>query len=889
MNDFHDRPTAPARFILRLTLHQVDEDAVLGDLEETFHEVRTRYGISSARRWYWSQVLRSAPRFAFSSTHWSIIMLWSYLRTAFRQLRRHKGHAAINVLGLAIGLASCLLILRYVTDERSYDNFHEKGDRIYRLNWDFNWNDSEGIGSGTPPPLAARLISDVPGIEAATRIFPVSPMVVRYRDRFFVEDEIRAVDPNFFDVFSFKLLSGDPSTVLANPGSVVLTRKTAARYFGNEPAIGKTISIGEDGAFLDKPYSATFTVTGIAADPPHNSHIEFDMLTSMSSHPQVAFFDWSWIWMQMVTYAVVSPDASIPDLDARMVDMVAKYAPDAFKRVGFSYDELIASGGRWNFVFQPLSDIYLGSTDIGNSLGPIGNRRYLTVFSIIAGFILLIACINFMNLSTARSVTRAKEIGVRKVLGSARSGLMGQFMTEAMVYAALAMLVAVGLTTLLLGPFGDFTGKEFETSLLQPHWLPVVLVSLTILVGFLAGSYPSIYLSAFRPIEVLKTKLAPGRDGLSLRNGLVVFQFAISIALIACTLVVQKQIRFFGRADLGFDKEGVLVISNNDQRLGNQADVFKQRAMSETGVVSASLSTGVPPYWGFQDYFNSEGNGEERFSLISYMVDSDFPETLGMQIVRGRGFSDDLPSNSTSVILNETAVKQLGWDEPIGKTIEYYGHATYTVIGVMRDFNFVSMRQPITPFALFHETAHLYDIPDSYIVVRFRPDNLEETIASLKSDWTTLAPGVPFEYSFLDENFDAQYRAEQSLGSLFLIFAGVAIFIACLGLLGLAAFTVQRRTKEIGIRKTFGASTAKVIILLSRDFSKWVLLANVIAWPVAWYFMRDWLDGFAYRIDLGYGVFFAAGLTALLIALGTVGYHSLRAAMANPIDALRYE
>lgn len=889
MNPYSDRPPSVARFILRLTLHEVDEDAVLGDLEETFHEVSARSGLRRARRWYWGQTLTSAPRFVISSTRWSLVMLLNYARTALRQIRKHKGHAAINVLGLAVGLASCLLILRYVTDELSFDRFHAKSDRLYRVDWDFNWNGSEGVGPGTPPPLAARLTADFPEVETATRIYPVSPMVVRYRDRFFVEDEIRAVDPNFFEVFSFRLVSGDTATALADPGSVILTRRTAARYFGDEDPMGKSITIGEDGDFLGRHYSAAFTVTGVAADPPANSHIRFDMLTSMASHPQVAFFDWSWIWMQVTTYAVVSPAASIPDLEARLVDVVAKYAPDAFRRVGFSYRELMESGGRWNFVFQPLSDVYLGSADIGNRLGPVGNRTYLTIFSIVAVFILLIACVNFMNLSTARSATRAKEIGVRKVLGSIRRNLMGQFMTEAMVYAALAMLLSVGLSALLLEPFARFTGKDFAFSLLQPVWLPAAMVGLTLVVGFLAGSYPSLYLSAFRPIEVLKSKLAGSREGPGLRHGLVVFQFAISIALIACTLIVRKQTRFFREADLGFDKQSVLVISNLNHRLGGRAAVFKEEAEREAGVLSAAVSTGVPPYYGFQDYYKMEGHGDEQFDLVSYMVDNDFTRTLGIEIVKGRGFEDGFETNASGLILNETAAAQIGWDDPIGKTITYPSRGTYTVIGVMRDFNFLSMLQPITPFALFHASSHSYDIPDSYVVVRVRPGHLDDTIADLKKKWTSLAPGVPFEYSFLDENFDAQYRSEQRLGSLFGIFAGVAVLIACLGLLGLASFAVQQRTKEIGVRKTFGATTTKVVILLSRDFSKWVLLANLIAWPVAWYFMRDWLDGFAYRVDLGYELFLAAGLAALVMALVTVGYHAWRAAAANPVDAVRYE
>lgn len=867
----------------------VDEDAVIGDLEETFREIAEHSGIRAARRWYWDQVVRSAPRFILTSIRWSFIMLFNYVRLTLRHLQRHKGHAAVNVMGLAIGLASCLLILRYVADESGYDRFHERSETLHRLNWDFNWNETEGIGSGTPPPLATRLVADFPEIEAATRIYPVSPQIVRSGDRMFVENRIRAVDPNFLDVFSFRMVDGDAATAFSAPNSAVLTVSTARKYFGDEPAMGKPITIGDAGEFLGRPYDEHFTVTGVIADPPRSSHLEFDLLTSMASHPQVAYFDWSWIWMQVVTYAVVAPGTNLADVEARMIDMVATYAPDAFRRVGFSYDELIQSGGRWNFVFQPVTDIYLGSNNIGNRLGSLGNPTYLTIFSILAAFILLIACINFMNLSTAQSVTRAREIGIRKVLGSFRRGLVGRFMTEAMLFSALAMLMGIGIAMLVLPPFSDFAGKELSGSLLEPAWLPLALIAFTALVGLLAGSYPSLYLSSFAPIDVLKTKFAPTKKSLGLRHGLVVFQFAISIAMICCTLIVRDQLRFFGEADLGFDRAGVVVVSNLNHRLSDKAKTYEEQVEVHADIVSASLSTGAPPYYGFQDYYKIEGRADEQFDLISYLVDNDFVETLGIEIIEGRGFTDDHQTNTTSVILNETAVARFGLDDPIGKTIQYPSQTTYTIIGVMRDFNFNAMQQPILPFALFHETSESYDIPDSYVVVRVRPGRYETAIAALEETWQEVAPGVPFEYSFLDENFGAQYRAEQRLGSLFFVFAGLAIFIACLGLLGLAAFTVEQRTKEIGIRKTFGATSPGMMALLSRDFSKWVLAANLLAWPLAWYGMSEWLAGFAYRVEMGYGAFLVSGLVALVIALATVGYHTRKAAIANPIEALRYE
>ena len=815
-------------------------------------------------------------------------MFKNYLTVAVRNLRRHPFYAGLNIIGLAIGLASCLLILLYVTDELSYDRFHEGADDIYRLNWDFNWNETEGIGPGTPPPLAAALINEIPEVEAVTRIYPVPDMVVRYENKFFNETKMYGVDSTFFDFFSFTLLEGDPATALSEPGSVILTEATARKYFGQTPALGQVIQIGDDQEVMRRAYNSTFKVTGIAADPPP-SHFDFDLLTSMPSHPRVAFFDWSWIWMRMSTYAIVDEKASLDDLEGKITELVAKHAPAAFNRVGFSYEELIAGGGRWNFVFQPLTDVYLGSQNIGSRVGPVGSRTNLYIFSVVALFILLIACINFMNLATARSTNRAREVGVRKVLGSERRNLVGQFMTEAMLQSVLAMLIAVALAAVLLVPFSQIAAKPLDLTLLQTAWLPAALVLLTLIVGFLAGSYPSLYLSAFRPIDVLKGGRVSGRRGRRFRNGLVVLQFAISIALISSTLLVNSQMRFFRQADVGFDKAQVLVISNENDRLNNQAAAFKETLKSHPQIVNAALSTGVPPGYGFQDYYKVEGQGDEQYDLISYMVDDDFAATLGLEIVAGQGFSEDFPSSADGVILNESAVERFGWDDPTGKTIVYPSSGEFKVIGVMKDFNFLSLRQPIMPFALFHEDSQTYQIPNSYVVVRLQPGSVPTALATIEEEWNALAPGEPFEFSFLDESLNAQYEAEQRLETLFLIFAGLAILIACLGLLGLAAFTAERRTKEIGVRKTLGATVPNVLVLLLKDFTKWVLLANLIAWPAAWWGMDRWLQSFAYRIDISWPIFLIAGGIALAIALATVSVQATKAALTNPVESLRYE
>jgi putative ABC transport system permease protein len=821
-------------------------------------------------------------------------MIKNYLKIAARNFVKHKLFSFINICGLAIGLACALFILLWVRDEASFDRFHKNADDIYRVNWDFKWNNNEGIGPGTPPPLAAALTDEIPEVVTATRVFPVSKMIVRYENKFFNEPLIRGVDANFFDIFDFAFLSGNAQTALAEPNSVILTDETATKYFGAAPALGKILTIGEEKLiFGRKMYRNAFKVTGVVKSPPYNSHLQFDMLTSISSHPEVEFFNWSWFWMQVTTYAKLKPDVSTAAVEAKIPALVKKHAPAAFKRVGFSYDEMIASGGRWNFVFQPVTDIYLRSGQTGNRLGPAGNEAYVYIFATIAIFILLIACINFMNLATARSANRAKEVGVRKALGSKKSMLVGQFLVEAIAFSAIAMLIALFLVELFIAPFNQLSGKKLQLGLFDSLWLPAVLVALALLVGVIAGSYPGFYLSSFKPVQIFKGAVRSGGKSQKLRSGLVVFQFAITIGLIVCTLLVQKQMDFFRQADMGFNKEGVVIISNDNQRLGNQAEAFKERLKSNSRFLNASLATAVPPYYGFEDTYNAESKSGEPtdVQLNSYMADEDYLETLGIEIVLGRGFSKEFSTDADGVLLNEATVKYFGWDDPLGKTLAYPGgnNREYKVIGVMKDFNFMTLHTPIAPFALFHHASKSYEIANSCIAVRVPRADLESSLKLLEAEWKTFAPAMPFEYKFLDASFEEQYAAEQRLGKIFLIFSVLTVFIACIGVLGLAAFATEQRTKEIGIRKVLGASVPNLVTLLSKDFSKWVLLANLIAWPVAYFAMNKWLQDFAYRIDIGWWVFALAGGLALLIALLTVSTQAIRAALANPMEALRHE
>jgi putative ABC transport system permease protein len=816
-------------------------------------------------------------------------MMKNHLKIAIRNISKNRLFSFINIAGLAIGMACAILIGKWVQNELSYDSYVKGSDSIFRVNWSYKWNGGEGVGATTPPPLAAKLCAEVSGVVASTRIYPVSSMIGRYRDKFFSEEKVFGADSNFFEIFNFMLLAGDPRTVLSSPNSVILTESEAKKYFGGESPIGQMISLGDQKWEINKLYDNTFRVTGIVQDPPGNSHFQFGMLTSMSSYPSVSYFNWSWIWMQVVTYAKMRNDASVTAIESQVQQIVAKYAPAAFHRVGFSYDDLIRSGGRWDFVFQPLKDVYLGSAQIGNPLGPVGNRSYVGAFSLIAIFILLIACINFMNLSTARSEKRSREVGVRKTLGSSRNSLFAQFMTESVVYSLIALFIALFLVELLTLPFNSLAGKSLNMGLFDPPWQIPALLCLTLFVGTVAGIYPGIYLSSFRPVQVLKPGAGSGAGGRRFRSVLTIFQFMMSVGLIVCTLLVRQQLDFMKKADLGFGKENVIVISNANNPLGQQLDAFTEKIRTYVQIVDASVTTGIPPNFGHADYYKVPGKGDEQRMLMSYLTDENFMRTMGIRLEQGRGFQKEYPTDAKSIIVNETAVKQFGIRDPIGKTIDYPSQGKYTIIGVMRDFNFMDLHSPILPFALFERTSNSYQTPDSYILVRVKGQNLAGDVSLLESTWNSFTVKTPFQYSFLDQNLEQQYTSERNLGRIFLVFSLLAIFIACLGLLGLAAFVTEHRTKEIGVRQILGASMSQIVFLLSKEFGKWVLAANLIAWPLAYLVMNKWLDDFAYRIEIGWWVFALAGGISLLIALLTVSTQAIKAALANPVESLHYE
>jgi putative ABC transport system permease protein len=801
-------------------------------------------------------------------------MIKNFITVALRNLLKQKFYTLLNVSGLSIGIACFVLIVLYVADEISYDTFHPKAAQTYRVALKGKISGQEIDVAVSCPPMAQAMIEEFPEVEDATRLYKLQSEVTRYEDIVYTETEVFFADSNFFDVFHAEFIAGDPATALREPNTLVLSEATAKKYFGNEPAVGKMVTVGD--------FNATYEVTGVVKNPPANSHFHYDVLYSMSS------FEFSrttaWLANSFYTYVVLNEGSDPYQLERKFEDLVLKYVgPEVEQFMGISLEEFAKQGDAYGYYLQPLTDIHLHS-QIDAEIEANGDITYVYILCAIALFVILIACINFMNLATARSANRAKEVGVRKTMGSIRSHLISQFLTESVIVSTIATLIAIIMISLFVDPFNQISGKEISFNVLQQPWLIGVFLFILLSVGLLAGSYPAFYLSAFRPAEVLKGKIRAGFKSSSIRNGLVVFQFFISIALIVCTMLVYKQLEYTRNVNLGFDKENVLVIKNG-RRLGDKAQSFLQELTGLSAVQGAAVSTSLPPEINNNTVFRQTGSDVDHL-MTWYQGNYDLIPTLGIEILEGRNFSRDLPTDTASIVINEAAVREFGFDDPIGQEISFFGSdegQVLKVIGVMKDFNFQSLKVNIRPVAM------MLGREGGLLSVRLQPGQVEQQLAEIEQKWKEFSPGEPFEYSFLDDDFDALFRSEQRLGRVFTTFTGFAIFIACLGLLGLAAYTAEQRTKEIGVRKVMGASVVSVMMLLSRDFSRLILISFVIAAPVSWWVMEQWLSSFAFRIDISLGTFVLAGVMAFLVALLTVSYQSFKAARTDPARSLRSE
>ncbi|GAB3908108.1 ABC transporter permease [Larkinella knui] len=806
-------------------------------------------------------------------------MLRSYFKIAWRNLVRNRAFSAINIIGLAIGLATCLLISLFVLNELSYDRFHAKANQIVRVVFRGTVQGGKMNEAHVMPPVARTLRADYPEVEEATRLRVGGMPRFLIGDKLFNEERMAFVDSNFFRVFSFPLLQGNPKTALTQPNTVVLTKPTALKLFGREDVVGQTLQVKDSPTLL--------TVTGVMDEIPTNSHFHFDIFTSMASLPDGQ--STSWMTSEFFTYLVLTKGYDYKQLEAKLPQVVEKYmGPQIEKAFGMNYALFRQKGNDLGLFLQPLTDIHLYS-DSGYQLEPAGNIQYVYLFGAVAVFVLLIASINFMNLSTAGASKRAKEVGIRKVMGSIRLELAGQFLIESILLTAIAMVVALALVYLTLPVFNSLSGKALKFNFVDAPWLLPGLLLFGLFVGILAGSYPAFFLASFKPVAVLKGRFSAGKTSIGLRSGLVVFQFFIAILLMVGTTVVYQQLDFIQHKKLGYDKDQVLVLSNT-WALGPKEEVFRDLLLQDPRVVNVSHSGYLPAGPSNNNNFMVYGdnNSTQLVKTLRYDIDYNYIATLGMKMVAGRNFSKAYGTDSTGIILNETAAKLFGWNEKAtGHTITHLDREgvspTYRVVGVVKDFHFRSLHEKITPLVMVLAKTN------GTMIVKVKTRELGGLLTSIKKQWAAFKPDQPFSYSFLDERFMQTYEAEQKIGKILGIFSGLTIFVACLGLLGLAIFTAEQRTKEIGVRKVLGASIGSIVGLLSREFVKLVLIAIVLASPIAWYAMNQWLQAFEYRIAVEWWMFVLAGFLAIAVALLTISFQSIKAALMNPVSSLRGE
>ncbi len=789
-------------------------------------------------------------------------MISNYLKIAFRNIFRHKGYSAINIFGLAIGLTCALLILLWVQDELSYDKFHPQAENLFRVEQDQNYSGKLYHVNVMPWPCAPVWKDEIPEVLGATRWGWCGGQSYSYADKTFIEGDVRAVDPDFFNMFGFTLLRGNPTTVMEDPNSIVLTEEYAAKYFGNDDPIGKVLTANDQ---------YPLTVTGVLADPPPSSIIQPKMLVSVELSKKFGNYNDNWGSNNINTYILLQENSNLSDVNSKLTEVVHNnrdYESDT------------------QFMAAPLTRVhlygYFGFSDNGQAI------IFIYVFSIIAGFVLLIACINFMNLATARSANRAREIGIRKVVGAQRQNLIYQFIGESIVLSFLAVILALVFVYLLLPVFNEIASKRIEIGAIIDSSFLIGLLAITIITGIVSGSYPALFLSAFRPVKVLKGQLSAGRSQ-TLRKALVIFQFTLSIVLTIGTMVIYQQLNYMRSKDLGFDQEHVISVGIRGE-IGNSYEALKTELAQLPQVLGVTASSHRPTSIGSNSGgANWEGKDPEMELVVGMSsVDFSYFETMGIELVEGRAFSPEFPTDITddehnAYVINETLARIMDKETVINETLEFLG-GKGPILGVMKDFHFQSVHNEIEPLAVF-----IYPKWFSTMLVRLESGDITESLAAVEAGWKRVLPTYPFEYRFLDEDFEWMYRTETGMSELVKYFSILAIIIACLGLFGLASFTAEQRMKEIGVRKVLGATVSNLVILMTSQFAKWVIIASAIAFPLAYLVANKYLENYAYRIELGLGTFLVAGLLALVIALLTVSYQSVKAAMTNPAQTLKHE
>ena len=866
------------RLLFRL-LHRSGHDSLLGDFEEMYAEIALEQGAFRAMLWCWVQLMQLLLSYSKNTIYWRCAMIRNYIKIALRNMHRHKGYSFINISGLAVAMACFILIFLYVQYELSYDQYHENYNQIYRIVCEdrgrmymnsFEW-------AQTHPAVVYHAKQEIPEIWAAVRFLFRNEVPLAVESNRYLVDNLYFAEPGLFDVFSFHLLKGDPKTALEDRRAILLSESMAEKFFGGREPLDQTIRM--DGAHDLK-------VTGIFKDIPGNSHFTMDFIVPYRLREVLYGSDIN-TWEGMCySYVLLSDDADIGALEQKLDEFPDRY---------FYENEAQKENRRLKYHLQPISRIHLHS-HLNFEIQPNNDIKFILGFLSIAFLILIIACINYMNLATGRASQRFKEVGVRKVFGAGRRHVLSQFLSESILFTMSALVVSIMIVYLTLPYFSAFIERPLSFHLMSKFTFLLGLCGLLFFVGFTAGCYPAVVLASLRPIAVLKSNFRINLRGVSLRKILVVTQFTISTILIVGVLVVREQLHFIRSTDMGYDREQIVVVTVRDENIYDKMETLKTELMRHDRIEAVSLSSNLPCHMDYSLRIHWPGMPDDFHQMMNFaFVDYDFIDLFGIELLEGRNFSRNYSTDADGAyIVNQAAQNVLGWESPVGREFDHYDFMntrrfiTGKIIGVMKDFHFLSMHNRIEPLYLMLNLRPEV-MNRSYLSIKMRQEDIPMTLGYIEEQMDKFSPVYPFEYRFFNSVLDSAYREERRIEQMVHTFAGIAIFIACLGLFGLASFTIRQRTKEIGIRKVLGSSVVSILFLLSRSFVKCVLIANVIACPVGYYIMQRWLNGFAYRIPLSWDVFVFSGLLTFMSALLTVGYQSIKAALSNPVDSLRYE
>lgn len=836
----------------------------LRDFEQKFSKLSEDKGKFTACFWFWLQVFHMLPFYMNDKIIWSLTMFKNYLKTALRNIRRYKGYSIINISGLTIGITCCILILLYIQYELSYDNYHKDAGNIFLVEKYYPENAGQSKMGPTPRPLGPTLKDEFPEVSNVSRVYPAGATLIKYRGKAFYENFRYFVDQDFLNIFSVEFLAGDPSTALDSPYKMVITRKIAEKYFGDEDPLGKVLLIGN---------SASYTITGVIEDTPYNTHFRFEILSSFSTLNSGTGGS-SWNSNSFYTYIRLDKNSDPELLQSKLPGIIDKYLKPLIGRE--TTDEL---------RMIPMKDIHL-SGGRGYSVQANSHIGYIYLLTAIGVLIMLIAGFNYMNLSTARAAGRAREVGIRKVVGAQKKQLVKQYLGESFLMTIIAVIISSVLSVLILPLFNTFVEKNISADMFRSFEFLAGLAAITVIVGIMSGIYPAMFISAFKPVNIIKGRLNVGakKSGV-VRNSLVVMQFTVTIIMIICSVVIHNQLRFINNKNLGFKKDHIVIVPLHDSKIRSNLNSLKNELLQSPTITGCTYHYFLPDRIIANTEVSWDGKNTEDIQMIfRNYVDYDYVTTFEMEIVDGKNFAPgSFRQGELFYIVNETAVNTFGWTAPVGKKI-LIDNTPGIIVGVVKDFYYRKLDHKLEPLSLI-----LHPGASSMMSIKIKTDNMQETLKFIENKFKSFSPDFPFIYEFFDKVIDNAYKSEQKLGEMFGYFTFIAVFLSCLGLFGLASFKTEQRRKELGIRKVLGASSSNLTYLVSREFTKWVVIANTAAWPVGYYVMKKWLENFAYRTGLNVWIFILSGLTALMVALITVSYQSIKAATTNPVDCIRNE